>query len=57
MTGEEIGGMALERGVAVYELTAQEVSLEDAFMHMTQKVTEYEGSRVTPHGAAVGASA
>ncbi len=57
MTGEEIGDMALERGVALYELTAQEVSLEDAFMHMTQKVTEYEGSRVTPHGAAVGASA
>jgi ABC-2 type transport system ATP-binding protein len=42
-SGEGIGDLALEHGIAIYELTAQEVSLEDAFMRITQDATEFHG--------------
>lgn len=38
----EIGLIAAEHGVALYELTPQSVSLEAAFMDLTRDVVEYQ---------------
>jgi ABC-2 type transport system ATP-binding protein len=38
----EIGAVAAQHGVALYELTAQSVSLEAAFMELTRDVVEYQ---------------
>jgi len=40
-TPEEIGEAARAHGIAIYELTPREVSLEDAFMKITQDAVEY----------------
>ena len=42
---EEIGDLALEKGIAVYQSAVQEVSLEDAFMRITRDHTEYTATR------------
>ena len=41
LSGEAIGDLALEHGVAIYELTTHEVSLEDAFMRITGSTVEF----------------
>ncbi|RRR72202.1 ABC transporter ATP-binding protein [Streptomyces sp. RP5T] len=41
-TAREIGRIAAEHGVALYELTPQAVSLEAAFMDLTRDVVEYQ---------------
>ena len=41
LSSEEIGDLALEHGVAIYELTTREVSLEDAFMRITGSTVEF----------------
>ena len=42
----EIGRIAAEHGVALYELTPQAVSLEAAFMELTRDVVEYQSHPV-----------
>ncbi|MFE9444596.1 ABC transporter ATP-binding protein [Streptomyces sp. NPDC006602] len=42
----EIGRIAAEHGVALYELTPQAVSLEAAFMDLTRDVVEYQSHPV-----------
>jgi ABC-2 type transport system ATP-binding protein len=44
LTARQIGAVAFEHGVPVYELTPQTVSLEEAFMAMTGDSVEYHGS-------------
>ena len=39
--GEQIGDLALANRIAVHELTAQEISLEDAFMRITRESGEF----------------
>jgi ABC-2 type transport system ATP-binding protein len=41
LTAEQIGRSAFEHGVALYELTPQQASLEEAFMELTQDDVEY----------------
>jgi ABC-2 type transport system ATP-binding protein len=40
----EIGAIAAEHGVALYELTPQSVSLEEAFMELTSDAVEYHSA-------------
>jgi ABC-2 type transport system ATP-binding protein len=51
LPAREIGIRAAEHGIAVYELTARTVSLEDAFMELTKDAVEYHGTS-TPARAA-----
>ena len=44
MTTDEIGMLAGDSGVTLLELTAQHVSLEEAFMDLTRDAVEYHGS-------------
>ncbi|MDF3298851.1 ATP-binding cassette domain-containing protein [Streptomyces tropicalis] len=44
LTAREIGLKAAEHGIALFELTARTVSLEDAFMDLTRDAVEYHGS-------------
>jgi ABC-2 type transport system ATP-binding protein len=53
-SGEEIGDLALEKGIAVYQSAVQEVSLEDAFMRITRDHTEYQGDASDRPEVAVG---
>jgi ABC-2 type transport system ATP-binding protein len=41
LTTRAIGAVAHQAAVAVYELTDQRTSLEDAFMELTQDSVEY----------------
>ena len=43
ITAEQIGVAALDRGIALYELTPQRASLEEAFMEMTASSVEFSG--------------
>ena len=56
-TSEEIGRLALEGGIALSELVVQEVSLEDAFMRITQDSLEFRGDQAGHVDEPVGASA
>ena len=47
LTAREIGLKAAEHGIALFELTARTVSLEEAFMELTRDAVEYHGTR--PH--------
>jgi ABC-2 type transport system ATP-binding protein len=44
LTAEQIGKAAFAHGVALYELTPQQASLEEAFMELTQEDVEYRSS-------------
>ncbi|MFC1421124.1 ABC transporter ATP-binding protein [Streptacidiphilus cavernicola] len=44
LTARQIGAAAFDHGLPVYELTTQAVSLEEAFMAMTEDSVEYHGS-------------
>ncbi|MDJ0343933.1 ATP-binding cassette domain-containing protein [Streptomyces sp. H10-C2] len=44
LTPRVIGTKAAEHGIALYELTAKTVSLEEAFMDLTRDAVEYHGS-------------
>ena len=44
MTSAEIGKLAAYHGVALAELTPQRVSLEDAFMALTEDSVDYAGA-------------
>ena len=53
LTAEQIGKAAFAHGVALYELTPQQASLEEAFMELTQEDVEYRSpeSEVVVEGA------
>ncbi len=44
VSAREIGLKAAEHGIALFELTARTVSLEEAFMDLTRDAVEYHGS-------------
>jgi ABC-2 type transport system ATP-binding protein len=44
LTAREIGVVAADHGITVYELTPQSVSLEEAFMELTRDSVEYHSS-------------
>ncbi|WP_327420618.1 ATP-binding cassette domain-containing protein [Streptomyces sp. NBC_01230] len=44
LTAREIGLKAAEHGIALFELSARTVSLEEAFMNLTKDAVEYHGS-------------
>lgn len=44
LTAREIGLTAAEHGIALFELSARTVSLEEAFMDLTRDAVEYHGS-------------
>ncbi|MFJ9965183.1 ABC transporter ATP-binding protein [Streptomyces avermitilis] len=44
VTAREIGLTAAEHGIALFELSARAVSLEEAFMDLTRDAVEYHGS-------------
>jgi ABC-2 type transport system ATP-binding protein len=46
LTSDEIGQVAFDAGVAIYELTPQRASLEDVFMELTADSVEYGSSGV-----------
>ncbi|ANS69675.1 putative ABC transporter ATP-binding protein [Streptomyces lincolnensis] len=55
LTAREIGLKAAEHGIALFELSARTVSLEEAFMDLTRDAVEYHGSTTgieTPERAA-----
>ncbi len=51
-TAVDIGDLALEHGIAIYEMAAHELSLEDAFMRITKDASEYQGEGVVTGAAA-----
>ncbi|MBL7499042.1 ATP-binding cassette domain-containing protein [Frankia sp. CNm7] len=54
-TNEEIGEAARACGIALYELTRHQVSLEDAFMDLTRDAVEYHATNApAPAGASAG---
>ncbi|MFF1724788.1 ABC transporter ATP-binding protein [Streptomyces sviceus] len=44
LSAREIGLKAAEHGIALFELTAHTVSLEEAFMNLTRDAVEYHGT-------------
>jgi ABC-2 type transport system ATP-binding protein len=44
VTAREIGLKAAEQGIALFELSTRQVSLEQAFMDLTRDAVEYHGS-------------
>ncbi|MDQ6784822.1 MAG: ATP-binding cassette domain-containing protein [Actinomycetota bacterium] len=52
MTPAGIGDLACDHGLAIHELTAENASLEEAFMEMTADAVEYHGTTNGDHGAA-----
>ncbi|MEV6794884.1 ATP-binding cassette domain-containing protein [Streptomyces sp. NPDC051320] len=52
MSPREIGTRAAKAGIALFELTARAVSLEEAFMELTRDAVEYHGTTETTGSAA-----
>ena len=48
MSTDEVGGLAFRSGIPVYELTALQASLEEAFMNLTRDSVEF-GSALPDH--------
>jgi ABC-2 type transport system ATP-binding protein len=46
LSAEEVGNVAFDAGIVVYELTPQRASLEDVFMDLTSDAVEYGSSGV-----------
>jgi ABC-2 type transport system ATP-binding protein len=44
MSSEEVGLVAARAGIALIELTAQQATLEQAFMEITRDAVEFHGS-------------
>jgi ABC-2 type transport system ATP-binding protein len=51
LTAREIGLKAAEHGLALFELTAKTVSLEEAFMDLTRESVEYHAGAATGRAA------
>ena len=45
LTAEQIGATAASAGITVLELTAEQASLEDAFVDLTKNAVEYRAAR------------
>ncbi|MFC4495193.1 ATP-binding cassette domain-containing protein [Streptomyces ovatisporus] len=52
LSGERIGRIAADNGIALAELTPRRASLEEAFMELTRDAVEYAAARPVPVGAA-----
>lgn len=52
MKSEMIGEAAASAGIVLHELTPQQASLEDAFMHMTDHAVDYHAGDATVQGTA-----
>jgi ABC-2 type transport system ATP-binding protein len=52
LSAEQVGRAAFENGIALYELTPQQASLEEAFMELTQGDVEYRAPAETGAEAA-----
>ena len=50
LTPEQIGTTAWQANLPVYELTAQQASLEEAFMQLTHDAVRVPQRRTTPAG-------
>jgi len=48
VTAEQIGKAAFAHGIPLYELTAQQASLEEAFMELTQEDVEFRTAEAAP---------
>jgi ABC-2 type transport system ATP-binding protein len=46
LSADEIGKIAFDAGIVIYELTPQRASLEDVFMDLTSDAVEYGSSGV-----------
>jgi ABC-2 type transport system ATP-binding protein len=57
VSAREIGLKAAEHGIALFELTARTVSLEEAFMNLTRDAVEYHGSATVEALETVGRTA
>ncbi|RRQ86141.1 ABC transporter ATP-binding protein [Streptomyces griseofuscus] len=57
VSAREIGLKAAEHGIALFELTARTVSLEEAFMNLTRDAVEYHGSAAVETLETVGRTA
>ncbi|MDV9169698.1 ATP-binding cassette domain-containing protein [Streptomyces sp. W16] len=55
LSAREIGSLAADAGIAVYDLTQQAVSLEEAFMALTHDAVEYRSSTDTETKGSVAA--
>ncbi len=53
---EEIGRIAAENMITLYELVPHQASLEEAFMDLTREEVEYQGTSSLVDGALVGAA-
>jgi ABC-2 type transport system ATP-binding protein len=47
LSARTIGSKAAQHGIALFELTARTVSLEQAFMDLTRDAVEYHGTTTT----------
>ena len=54
LSGEQIGRIAAEHGIALSELTPQQASLEEAFMELTRDAVEYATAQPVTVGATAG---
>jgi ABC-2 type transport system ATP-binding protein len=52
MTAEQIGDLAFRNRVPIYELSAQQASLEEAFMNLTSESVEFRSENPDPEGIA-----
>jgi ABC-2 type transport system ATP-binding protein len=49
VTAHLVGELARDHGFAIYELTVERVSLEEAFMALTHDSVEYNGQQAAQH--------
>jgi ABC-2 type transport system ATP-binding protein len=56
LSAEQVGQAAFANQILLYELTPEQASLEEAFMHMTREAVEFQGSAAGSDRAEPGAS-
>jgi ABC-2 type transport system ATP-binding protein len=56
LSAEQIGDLAAAYGVTLHELVAQQASLEEAFMELTQDAVEYQSTTAAELAGVGGAS-
>ncbi|MEU1519407.1 ABC transporter ATP-binding protein [Streptomyces sp. NPDC005811] len=52
LDARQIGSLAAQHQIPLYELTSQTVSLEEAFMELTSDAVEYHGTQIATSGKA-----
>jgi ABC-2 type transport system ATP-binding protein len=48
LTSDEVGRLAFDAGIAIFELTPQRASLEEVFMDLTAGAVEYGAQKKDP---------